>query len=191
MAGTIMSHPMLSFESTLKHVSVSLPGGHPICGKKEVRIQRIMTSCPRPKSKSCQKDGDCMGLVQNTIDPNEATCQNGYCEHVCMNQYRGPSALAAFGSDMLGAWCGATNNGVPWGSVCVKNSDWQKGEIPIQCVLPFEGYVCPPGWSKALWNDGEASKMAACGISKENVINCYGVDDAPCCQGDVAKCGGC
>ena len=145
-----------------------------------------MTSCPRPEFVSCQNDSDCARLVRGATDPTEATCQGGYCEHACMEQYR-QGALPALGGDLLSPWCGATNNGVPWGSVCVKDSAWRRGEIPVQCALPYEGYVCPPGWEKALWNDGEASKMIDCNGA---VRHCYG-DDTPCCQNGSPLCGGC
>jgi len=144
-----------------------------------------MTSCPRPEFMRCASDADCKGLVKGAVDPNEATCQGGFCEHACMEQYR-EGALPALGG-LLTPWCGATNNGVPWGSVCVKNSAWQHGEIPVQCTLPYEGYTCPPGWAKALWNDGEASKMIDC---DGTVRHCYGYQ-APCCQNGSPLCGGC
>ena len=158
-----------------------------------------MTSCPRPKSVSCQKDEDCSAFVKNTTDSSQALCIDNYCEHACMLQYDG--ALPSYGKEVWENWCGATNDGVPWGSVCVNNKPFEKDVVPIQCALPSQNYVCPQGWTKALWNNGEASKMILCQSGegqeiKESSVNCFEKDDIPCCSkssdgAPLAKCGNC
>lgn len=154
----------------------------------------------------CSTDQDCAGLVRNTTDPSAAKCASGFCEHGCMEQYRGAGALPALAQTGLENWCGGSNNGVPWGSVCVKDGEWRPGEVPVQCALPCEAYQCPWGWGKALWNNGEAAPAITCqwksqdGAWKESKITCYGEGAAPCCQKSrdargnevqTAQCGGC
>jgi hypothetical protein len=163
--------------------------------KKKSLDEKKMTSCLPPYSHPCSDTNDCRFalIAENTTDSGPPICKDHFCYHPCMEQYT-EGALPSYGNEHFGKWCGATNNGVPWGSVCVADLPLQEGEVPIQCALPSESYVCPEGWSKALWNNGRVSITQVCngGTPEETRIACFGQNDRPCCTSQSeAKCGNC